>query len=349
MELTEKNLDAMSINNTLLYIAQTVLDGKRLDEEEQWYIKDHLNQRFMQLYAERDLVFQQIRNARYRDISFTQQNVRNQKEKLDVILLRSGIPDHILAQITRTNPDHGQRIRDYRATKRNEKLRDENLEATLLSYGLDVDIFTRGGNANVLLIAKKNRKLYSGIAESVPRRIVEEKAKRACAGETTEYILRDGIINDIVGVQYVSLKPYEPGGDNAIEDILGFLTNPRSNVTVLEIDNHYLKPIQIEAGGEKAEYGAIHTAVKPILGESAIINPENVDTIEVQLTDIPNFLKKEIGTLNQILYKIRQKEFRGRKLPKAAQECVTDTDRLFIKNCYEAIMGVLTYRAGEFQ
>ncbi|MBU1201408.1 MAG: hypothetical protein KJ583_01565 [Nanoarchaeota archaeon] len=345
----------MNAAEILTSLAEPEIIKRGLSDDNKWLINMILNERFRQLDEDLGLIYEEIKHKFMKKTDFETLCVKNYKEKLDIILSKHIIPDNVLHKIKCLNPEIADIIKDYRCKQTNKQF------DKYTSYRVNLTIMSHAKNKGLEphLMIKKNSKSLARVASKIPRKIYEESIKRGVIGGRTDYDVKDGLIKDFKGLQLVTLKPYRDDKQilnlqiDPITTLKSYFVNPKtSNIEVVEIVNHYEK---------LGDYGAIHLKVRysPIGNAKSIdsgVSEVPKDFIEIQIIDIENFLKKEIGHLNQLNYAFRQASFKDREFLEDMKKLRNQNARVrslskksekehkeYINKCKSFLLDVLTH------
>ncbi|MBU0470989.1 MAG: hypothetical protein KKF89_01125 [Nanoarchaeota archaeon] len=330
----EMAIEELSLNNTIKYIIQSVIDGRNLSENEKIELKNNFDQRSIALERENNQIFRWIKRNQFKNTNFREIKVHNLEEKLDILFSKSTIPRHILEGLEKTHPKMVSEINAYRQISGKKKEDDPKMQR-LRRYPVDLTLYTRNKMTGGLYLAiKKNSKIITRLAGKGPRYLVRERVTREAAGEenSDHYLIDDCKLGDFAGILFVSVQSY--GTSNNAVDNIKWALSTSTDIDVVNIENYFTN---------SKGYDAMHLDVK---FDPKRFNHDytNEDTLEIQLMGLPTLLSKEIdGPYSQCLFIHQQAQFRDRRLTPKQQNLVTEKDKAFVVKAETTVLQVLTY------
>lgn len=359
-----KDLDNISLGEVLAKIAKPDIVETGLDENIIQILNEFYNDRMTRVNEDIDILINKIQ----RDFMIKQKlktfSAHNLNEKLEIILSKQTIPNSIISNL---KPEIIRKIEYHR--KRLDSKKDYPESSSYENYKINLKLLLRNDfsllEPNMLI--KKESKFEPRIAAKIPRGIYEENIKRMSTGE--EYNLRwqDGIIRDSAGLQIVTLKGYKnKNKSNSLKDdpITKFSSYFKSHESlpdfeIIEYKNWYEDPGNYNAIHIKMKYNPIKNSKFISLDDEVVNKMEEHgvfrDTFEVQIIDIESLLDKEIGERSQILYALRQNQFRDREFvgdvsKKTAKRAANPDkeERKYLRQCTNLLLEVLTFHQHKY-
>lgn len=315
-DLCKKDLEKLTEEE--LTLLQDEINKKKSEKANDIFnISMQLEGKMQQLESDLFTIYGLIKERRMKGSNLIKRPVKNYKEKLDVILSKSVLPEHIMKTLDSEIQDS---IRDYRDSSACNHKYQRSWLNLLLGYSINNNIYVheKTKNRDPHIIIMKNRKSNSRIAGKIPREIVEGSIKREALGKDPSYNINDGKLSDISGIQLICTRPY-----STTEKSIDMQKDSMTSLKYYFIQSKKIEVVELRDYYEdNSDYNAIHMKVK--------YNPQieyhneepgiKHDFIEVQLLELNHFMNKEIGRLNQIRYAQQQEKFKDRKFKHEMKE-----------------------------
>jgi len=227
------NYEEMNAAEILASLANPETINKPILKDEKHFISNIVSNKINQLELEVILAFKEMQTELMRGYELKKKTVTTNHEKLNWITSKYILPKQLLTNLSQNSKTLVEKYK-------RGKLRINNFPVNLSIYRHEK---TKGREPHLVIF--KHGKSNLRIAKKIPRKIYEESKKRELTTFVKDYRWEDGILQDLKGMQLITLKPYSSDRNKSfrlIDDPINYLTyffKKSNNIQVVKINSFY--------------------------------------------------------------------------------------------------------------